>query len=146
VSGSRKINQDSAWPRLTLRRNDQAVVATFLAVALVILAGSWLWHRTFGVGLVDIERAEPVAIQFQIDVNRADWPELALMPNIGEQLSKRIVADRAERGAYKNWDELLRVRGIGPKTLEGMKPFLMPLPSSADKAVTKVSDSTVTPK
>ena len=50
------------------------------------------------------------------------------MPNIGEQLAKRIVADRAERGPYRDLAELRRVRGIGPKTLESMRPFLLPLP------------------
>jgi competence protein ComEA len=61
-------------------------------------------------------------------VNTANWPELALMPNIGEQLAKRIVADRDRRGPYRELAELRRVRGIGPKTLDGMRPFLLPLP------------------
>src|SRR5438034_1388848 len=78
--------------------------------------------------LTGIDRAEPIAIDFKIDVNRADWPELALMPNIGEQLAKRIVTDRTERGQFHDLAELRRVRGIGPKTLESMKPFLLPLP------------------
>ena len=50
------------------------------------------------------------------------------MPNIGEQLAKRIVTDRAERGLFRDHSEIRRVRGIGPKTLESMKPFLLPLP------------------
>jgi competence protein ComEA len=115
-------------PRVVLRRSDQAVVAGFVAVALVGMAGWWLWRGGIGAGLVDVERAQPIAVDFKIDVNQAAWPELAVMPNVGEKLAKRIVADRAERGAFGQWSDLERVSGIGPKTVEGMKPFLLPLP------------------
>src|SRR5690349_21318696 len=117
-----------AWPRLVLRRADQAVAATVVVLSLAMMAGWWIWQGQLRGRLIDIERAEPIAIDFKIDVNQADWPELALMPNIGEQLSKRIVADRQERGPFRDLSELRRVRGIGPKTLESMKPFLLPLP------------------
>jgi competence protein ComEA len=49
------------------------------------------------------------------------------MPGIGEQLSKRIVADREANGPFRDFDDLRRVRGIGPKTLDGMKPYLLPM-------------------
>src|SRR5439155_15304212 len=90
--------------------------------------GWWIWQGKLHGRLIDIDRAEPIAIDFKIDVNQADWPELALMPNIGEQIAKRIVADRADRGPFHDLTELRRVRGIGPKTLESMKPYLLPLP------------------
>src|SRR5213076_1686793 len=117
-----------AWPRLILRRADQAVTAALAAVSLVAIAGWWTWQGQLRGRLIDIERVVPIAIDFKIDVNQADWPELALMPNIGEQLAKRIVSDRAERGPFRDLAELRRVRGIGPKTIESMRPFLLPLP------------------
>jgi competence protein ComEA len=104
------------------------VAAALIAASLLAMAGWWLWQAQLRGRLIDIEVAEPIAIEFKIDVNRADWPELALMPNIGEQLAKRIVADRSERGPYRDLAELRRVRGIGPKTLESMRPYLLPLP------------------
>src|SRR4051795_4495655 len=126
---TRSQQSDSpAWSRLILRRADQAVAAAIVAVSLVAIAGWWAWQGQLRGRVIDIERAEPIAVDFKIDVNQADWPGLALMPNIGEQLARRIVADRAERGPYRDLAELRRVRGIGPKTLESMKPFLLPLP------------------
>jgi competence protein ComEA len=125
------------WPRIVLRRADQAVAAALIAISLVVMAGWWICQGQLRGRLIDIERAEPITIDFKIDVNQADWPELTLMPNIGEQLAKRIVADRQERGPFRDLSDLRRVRGIGPKTLEGMQPFLLPLPELDASAKTK---------
>ncbi len=120
-------DENRPWPRLIMRHRDQAVAAGFLVLALGVIAVWCGWQAMLGGRLIDIERAEPIAIDFRIDVNRANWQELALMPNIGEQLAKRIVADREEHGLYQDLSELRRVRGIGPRTLEIMQPYLLPL-------------------
>jgi competence protein ComEA len=125
---TRQKDHSSNWPRLVLRRADQAVAAILTAVSLLAIAGWWVWQGQLKERLIDIDRAEPIAIDFKIDVNHADWPELALMPNIGGQLARRIVADRAERGPFRDFADLRRVRGIGPKTLDSMRPYLLPLP------------------
>ncbi len=123
------------WPRLVLRRLDQAAAAAVLAAALALLAGHWIWHGQLRGRLIEIDRAEPIAIKLQIDVNAADWPELCLMPGIGEQLAQRIVAERTQGGPFRDWDDLRRVRGIGPRTLEGMKPYLRPMADADATAV-----------
>jgi competence protein ComEA len=110
-----------------LRRADQAVAAAVLALALAVIAGHWVWQGRLRGRVIEIDRAEPIAIELKIDVNRADWPELALMPSIGEQLARRIVADRQENGPFRDANDLLRVRGIGPRTLEAMRPYLLPM-------------------
>jgi len=61
------------------------------------------------------------------------------MPNIGEQLAKRIVAERTDRGPFRDLAELRRVRGIGPKTLESMKPYLLPIPDLETTAEGKIA-------
>ena len=67
----------SACPRLVLRRLDQATAAVVLAVALSLLAGHWLLQGRLRGRLVEIDRAQPVAVKLQIDVNTADWSDLA---------------------------------------------------------------------
>jgi len=119
--------QRPAGPRLTLRRVDQAVAAVFLALALAAIGGHWLWQGRLRGRMIDIDRVDPLTIKLQIDVNEAQWPELALMPDIGPELARRIVSDREERGPFRDLDDLRRVRGIGPRTLEAMKPYLLPL-------------------
>lgn len=117
-----------AWPKLTLRRPDQAVAAVLLVVALGLLAGHWGYQNWRRSRLIEIDRAEPISVSFRIDINQADWAEFALLPGVGEVLAKRIVDYREEHGPFADLDTLREVRGIGPKTFEGVQPYLLPLP------------------
>ena len=90
----------------------------------LILAACLLWPvRGRGPALtVGPEPAE--GAPFRVNVNRADWPELSLVPGLGEALSKRIVERRSLRGPFGSLGELLEVNGIGPAKLEQMRPYL----------------------
>jgi competence protein ComEA len=117
----------SSGPHWLLRRTDQAAVAVLLLVALAAAVGWWLVHGGWQGRLVEIDRAEPQTASFQVDINRADWPELSQLPGIGPTLARRIIESRQSEGPYQDHDDLLRVRGIGPKTLERLRPYLLPL-------------------
>lgn len=60
----------------------------------------------------------------RLNVNRATAAELEKLPGIGPTLAARIVAYRAEHGPFRAVDELVRVPGIGPKTLEGLRDLV----------------------
>ena len=122
------------WPVLFLHRRDQAVAAFFLALALLAIGTHWTWQSTNRHRLIEIDHVEPELAEFQVDINSADWPEVALMPGIGEVLAKRIVTDRETNGPFQDHSDLRRVRGIGPKTLDGMRPYLVPMPDAAATA------------
>ena len=69
----------------------------------------------------------------RIDPNRASVSELVRLPGIGPSLAGRIVADRDQHGGFPSPEALLRVRGIGPKTLERIRGFLsFPSPNGGD--------------
>lgn len=122
------------WPVLFLNRRDQAVAASLLALALLAIAAHWSWQSAHNRRLIEIDHAEPGLAEFRIDINQADWPEIALMPGVGEVLAKRIVTDRGANGPFQDHSDLRRVRGIGPKTLDGMRPYLVPMPDAAATA------------
>lgn len=122
------------WPVLFLSRRDQAVAASLLALALLAIAAHWSWQAAHSRRLLEIDRVEPDVAEFQVDINSADWPEVALMPGVGEVLAKRIVTDRETHGPFQDHQDLRRVRGIGPKTLDGMRPYLVPMPETAATA------------
>lgn len=58
------------------------------------------------------------ALTAMLNVNTATAAELELLPGIGPALAGRIVADREANGPFKSVDDLDRVKGIGPKTLD----------------------------
>jgi competence protein ComEA len=60
----------------------------------------------------------------RVDLNLAREGDLELLPGIGPALAHRIVADRQARGAFRATDELARVRGIGPRTLERLRALV----------------------
>ncbi len=135
----------SVSPRPVLRRLEQAAVASLMAAALVGIGIYWLVQGGFRGGLIEIDRATPVAARFQVDINQAEWPELAELPELGETLARRIVESRATAGPYADLDELLRVNGIGPLRLQKMKPYLLPMPSSKEVAGAASLDSAQIP-
>ena len=111
-----------------LRRADQAAVAVLVLAGLGATVGWWVAQGGLRGRLVELERAEPKTARFEVDINSADWPELLLLPAIGETLAKRIVESRRQSGPFRDHNDLRRVRGIGPKTLEAVKPYLRPMP------------------
>ena len=58
-----------------------------------------------------------------MDVNAATAEELELLPRIGPVLAGRVVADREANGPFRSVNDLRRVRGIGPATVEGLAPL-----------------------
>ena len=77
-----------------------------------------------------VPRGVPVG---RIDPNRASGTELERLPGIGPALAARIVTDRDRRGLFPSPEALLRVPGIGPRTLERIRAYLsFPAPSGGD--------------
>ena len=120
--------------RPVLRRMDQAVVAVLVLFALVGMGAYWVVQGGLRGELIEIDRAEPLTARYLVDINRAEWPEFAELPDLGEILARRIVDSRQTGGAFRDHDDLRRVRGIGPRTLEKLKPYLMPMPDQQDVA------------
>ncbi len=63
-----------------------------------------------------------------LDLNRATQEDLEALPRIGPGLARAILADRAAQGPFPTVDSLTRVKGIGPKTLATLSPYLAARP------------------
>lgn len=116
--------QRSPW----LRAADQGAAAALLAISLAFIG----WHHWQQGGLkgrlIEIEQAAPQPAQYWVDINTGEIPDFLLLPDIGESLARRIVEDRQANGPFADHRDLMRVRGIGPKTLERIQPYLRPMP------------------
>ncbi|NQV27673.1 MAG: helix-hairpin-helix domain-containing protein, partial [Rhodopirellula sp.] len=69
-------------------------------------------------------------IGYQIELNSATWVELTQLRGIGTGLARRIVSDREEFGPFSSIDDLQRVPGIGPKTIEKNRRWLRVEPAT----------------
>ncbi|MCS7238364.1 MAG: helix-hairpin-helix domain-containing protein [Thermoguttaceae bacterium] len=116
---------------LLLRRRHQlawAVILGCLALGLV----PTLWS-IFRGDLVNVETPPRFHASYQVNINQGDWPEFAVLPGIGEVTAKRIVQYRKERGPFRRVEDLIKVPGVGPKTLEQIRPFLNVEPVRPDQ-------------
>jgi competence ComEA-like helix-hairpin-helix protein len=118
----------SSFPHWILRRGEQTTVAILVAAGIVAVLGWWLFRGGISGRTVEIEKAAPQTAQFQVDINQAPWPEFATLPGVGRNLAERIVQTREQSGPFADVDDLRRVRGIGPHTLESIRPYLRPMP------------------
>lgn len=107
------------------------MVAVGAAAVLLILPLWWVIQGGPHGALINIERQQPLQSTFKVDLNTASWPELAQLPNVGELLAREIVDSRTKQGPYRTAEDLLRVHGIGPQRLEGIRGYLLPLPGES---------------
>ena len=117
-----------------LSGREVAVLA--LGVALVVTAvgvargAGWLWGR----GRLTVAGAGDRTPQpARMNVNTAGEHELALLPGVGPHTAELIVRHREQHGPFASFEDLLAVKGIGPKTLERIRPHAMCAPVELDE-------------
>jgi competence protein ComEA len=59
-----------------------------------------------------------------VDVNTASAADLQTVPGIGKALAQRIVEFREKNGPFGEVADLVKVRGIGEKSIQRLKPYL----------------------
>ncbi|SHK21860.1 ComEA family DNA-binding protein [Rhodothermus profundi] len=119
--------------RLSLTRTEAGVLLGLLALLLAGLVYRW-WHRQQPAPPPTAEEAarfqEGAARMQQVlepeplNVNTATAEELERLPRIGPVLARRIVEYRKTHGPFRHVDELEAVPGIGPKTLQELRPLI----------------------
>ena len=73
---------------------------------------------------------EKPAVSFPINIQTATERELQALPRIGPQMAKRILEFRKIR-PFTSIEELLEVRGIGPKTMDQLRSLVTLMDSSS---------------
>lgn len=79
----------------------------------------------------------------QVDINSADAATLAQNLNgIGASKAQAIVDYRTENGRFASVDDLVNVQGIGIKTLDRIREFLIVKPPGSTSQTTTQSGET----
>jgi competence ComEA-like helix-hairpin-helix protein len=59
-----------------------------------------------------------------ININTADSAQLQLVPGIGPSTAEKILQMRKSYGTFKSVNDLMAIRGLGPKRLEKMGKYI----------------------
>ena len=100
-------------------RAPQVVLALFVTVLATVL-GFRTYAPRFGARPTDHVRA----VGAPVDLNTADKAELVQLPDVGPALADAILTHRREHGRFGGVDDLASVKGIGPKTLTKLRPWV----------------------
>ena len=111
-----------------------------IAIALFLLGVTWLCPlhpaavqldqgSTEMVVVVDDQeyrcsQCNPLIFGMKINVNDASLEVLENLPSIGVHRAAQIVDWREERGPFKDIAELQDIKGIGPKTVTKIQPYI----------------------
>jgi endonuclease G len=68
-------------------------------------------------------KQEKLAGKARINVNTASRSELTQLPRVGPATADKIIAYRNVHGPFRSLNDLQKIKGIGPKTVEQLKPY-----------------------
>lgn len=100
------------------------LLRTGMAVMLFILAVEWVVIARRRPDPLSLERGGDFQTQFQVNINTATWVEWLQLEGIGPTTAHLIVADRKLHGPFTSIDDVGRVSGIGPVTLDRIRRWL----------------------
>lgn len=103
--------------------------ARIAGASLLLIASIAGVAMSYGRGPIEPASAPTEIVVRLIDLNSAPPAELELLPRIGPALAARIVEDRQARGPYRSLEDLDRVRGIGPLTIEKLRGLAEAVPA-----------------
>ncbi len=63
-------------------------------------------------------------VHLPVDINEAPVEELVKLPYIGEAKARAIIDYRTQRGSFQSIEEVIKVKGIGPKIFEEIRDYI----------------------
>ncbi len=107
------------------------VIVSFLAGDFLILyqrftkqSPNFSSKRSFVAGKAE-NKSQKLHLHLQkVDINKASLEDLTKLPGIGKSKAQNIITTRNKLGRFESIDDLLKVRGIGPKLLKKLRPYI----------------------
>ncbi len=114
-----------------LTERERITLTALGVMALVGLGVVWWQQQRAPIGAV--KGSEPPYAKWnaliqqarQININQATAEELERLPEIGPTMARRLVEYRQQHGQFHSPEDVLNVPGIGPKTLEAIREYVV---------------------
>lgn len=129
-------NSMESQPKLStlasLSRKELIIIFSLCVTLLISIA--YKYTVDYHLNTPDIEVIQPQSglgiqrqqqIRFQLDINKADWHELILLPKVGEVRAKAIVAHRKKYGEFQDISQLRKVKGVNVSVVEAIKNYVL---------------------
>ncbi|HTR80211.1 MAG TPA: helix-hairpin-helix domain-containing protein [Bacteroidota bacterium] len=71
------------------------------------------------------QKVTGVAREKKVNLNTATKNELVSLPGIGEGIAEQIMIFRDEHGTFTSVDQLKKIKGIGAKKFERLRPYVV---------------------
>ena len=128
----------TAWPRCA------QIAGAFLLGAVAALFG--VHALTYWRGGAEASVIESSPVTYRVELNEARRAELLQLPGVGPSLADRILEYRRTSGGFHGVDDLRKVQGIGPTTLERLRPFVLVKPPTGEDVVEIAMKPSAVPK
>jgi len=103
----------------------ESLATLFLITTLLIGTGiKYASDQHWWLPETEVVDSDSESIKLKIDLNRAEWYELIILPGIGEKKARAIVEYRKGTGSFKNIEQLCGVNGIGTETVKRIKDLV----------------------
>ena len=87
-------------------------------------SGMWNFPEQVGTKVLTSDAAFKENL-FPLNINTATQKELEFLPTVGPGRAKIIIDYREKKGKFKSIEELERIKGIGPATIEKLRPLII---------------------
>ncbi|MDP6925326.1 MAG: helix-hairpin-helix domain-containing protein [Candidatus Scalindua sp.] len=103
----------------------ESLATLFLITTLLIGTGiKYASDQHWWLPETEVVDSDSESIKLKIDLNRAEWYELIILPGIGEKKARAIVDYRKKSDGFENIEQLCGVNGIGIETVKKIKDLV----------------------
>ncbi len=106
-----------SWPR-----NAQFALGILLCFVIVLLTIHASLISGFGLQPSTLKTGKS---NFRLDINKATAAELMQLPDVGPKTAEMIIRYRKTNGNFQKLEDLTTIKGLGPKTVEGLRDFIV---------------------
>ena len=96
-----------------------------LLLALTCVCTFWVSPMPLEAGKTAHAASKKTVLSGKININTASMEQLEMLPRIGSKTAQSIIEYRTQNGPFKKIEDITNVKGIGEKTLEELKGYII---------------------